>query len=46
MAGVQTSFARQEFIKLTEQEFVKYLPTIAREHKKVIESRVIEAFEK
>ena len=44
LAGVQTSFARDEFIKLTKQEFVKYLPKIAQEQKLVIEETVNNCF--
>ena len=44
LAGVQTSFARQEFIELTKKEFVKYLPKIAQEQKQIIQEIVIECF--
>ena len=46
LAGIQTSFARQEFIRLTKQEFVKYLPQIAQEKKPLIESKILECFTK
>ena len=45
LAGVQTSFARQEFIELTKKEFVKYLPKIAREQKQIIQEIVIDCFD-
>ena len=46
LAGVQTSFARQEFVKLTKQEFIKYLPKIAQEQKPLIEEKIFECFAK
>ena len=44
LAGVQTGFARQEFVRLTKQEFVQYLPKIAQEQKEVIQETVIDCF--
>ena len=44
LAGIQTNFACQEFVKLTKQEFVKYLPKIAQEQKPVIQKIVIDCF--
>lgn len=46
LAGVQTGFARQEFIRLTKQEFVQYLPKIAQEQKQIIHETVLECFNK
>ncbi|MGD1919498.1 MAG: dynamin family protein [Pleurocapsa sp.] len=45
LAGVQTGFARQEFIRLTKQEFVQYLPKIAQEQKQTIQETVLECFD-
>ena len=46
LAGIQTSFARQEFIRLTKQEFVRYLPKIAQEQKEKVRETVIDSFNK